>query len=93
MGLEAAALDATVTGITSDVREQQIGIWRNQIEQRLIDAGMSPTDAAIEASITKATFTGLTLDLVASGDQIRLTTALETALLRLEDRLSEARRG
>ena len=38
----------------------------------------------MEASIIKATFTGLTLDLMASGDSARLKKALDIALARAE---------
>ena len=33
LGIEAAALDATVTGLPRQVRGDQIGIWRSNIEQ------------------------------------------------------------
>ena len=89
LGLEAATLDATVTGITFDVREQQIGLWRNRIEQRLLAEGASQRVAAMEASIIKATFTGLTLDLMASGDSARLKNALDIALARAEPHIAK----
>ncbi len=38
----------------------------------------------IEASLAKAMFTGLVVDLLASGDRRRLTNALEVGLSRLE---------
>ena len=42
---------------------------------------MKPLDAArIEASILKAMFTGLVVDLLATGDRRRLSRALEVAL-------------
>jgi AcrR family transcriptional regulator len=84
LGLEAAALDATVTGLPRNVRGDQIGLWRQQIEQRLIAEGVSPGVAAVEASLTKAMFTGLVIDLMASGQRARLTRALELGLARLE---------
>jgi AcrR family transcriptional regulator len=88
LGLEAAALDATTTGIAFEVREQQIGLWRNRIEQRLVGEGIPAGIAAMEASIIKATFTGLTLDLMASGDGQRLTKALDIALQRSATQLA-----
>jgi AcrR family transcriptional regulator len=90
LGLEAVALDATVTGLPVDVRAQQIGLWRTNIEHRLTAAGLAPNDAEIEASLVKAVFTGLVLDLLASGDEPRLTEALERELIRLEARLAAA---
>jgi AcrR family transcriptional regulator len=80
LGIEAAALDATVSGLPGDVRADQIGVWRANIEQRLIAEGMAAASARVEASILKATFTGLVVDLLATGDRRRLTQALERAL-------------
>jgi AcrR family transcriptional regulator len=87
LGLEAAALDATVTGLAREVRAKQVGVWRIEIEERLILNGLSPQDAEIEASIVKAVFTGLVIDLMASGDTVRLTAALDRYLDELEQRL------
>lgn len=84
LGIEAAALDATVTGLPRTVRGDQMGLWRRQIEERLITEGMPPAKAAIEASLAKALFTGLVLDLMATGQKARLTRALEVGLARLE---------
>jgi AcrR family transcriptional regulator len=89
LGLEAAALDATLTGISSTVREQQIGVWRTLIERRLRTEGLSADDAALEASMLKATFTGLSIDLMATGDRTRLGAALEETLVRLERRYGQ----
>lgn len=84
LGIEAAALDATVTGLPSRVRGDQIGVWREHIEQRLIADGMPPAVAAVEASLAKAMFTGLVVDLLATGHKARLTRALEVGLARLD---------
>ncbi len=84
LGLEAAALDATATGLPGPVRAEQIGLWRSSIEQRLVDEGLAPAAAAIEASLTKAMFTGLVVDLMATGERRRLTQALDVGLSRLE---------
>jgi AcrR family transcriptional regulator len=84
LGIEAAALDATVTGLPRQVRGDQIGIWRSNIEQRLLDEGVPPSTATIEASLAKAMFTGLVVDLLASGQRARLGKALELGLERLE---------
>ena len=93
LGLEAAALDATVTGLPTEVRAEQIGVWRIEIESRLIAGGVDPGAAAIEASIAKATFTGLVIDLMASGDALRLTDALEEYLRILDQRLASLTRA
>jgi AcrR family transcriptional regulator len=84
LGIEAAALDATVTGLPRQVRGDQIGIWRSNIEQRLLAEGVPSSTAMIEASLAKAMFTGLVVDLLATGHRARLTRALELGLERLE---------
>jgi AcrR family transcriptional regulator len=84
LGIEAAALDATVTGLPRHVRGDQIGIWRANIEQRLLAEGVEQSTATIEASLAKAMFTGLVVDLLATGHRARLTRALELGLERLE---------
>jgi AcrR family transcriptional regulator len=84
LGLEAATLDATVSGLPGDVRAEQISFWREDIAAGLIADGIRPEDAEREASLVKATFTGLVLDLLATGQRKRLTEALECALSRLD---------
>ena len=93
LGLEAASLEATVTGLPGDVRADQIGLWRSHIEQRLLQHGFTPQDASIEASLAKATFTGLIMDLMATGDRRRLTKSLDVALARLDEMIAAAERG
>lgn len=88
LGLEAVTLDATVTGLAGDVRAEQIGAWRVNIERRLIASGMPADDALIEASVLKAAFTGVTLDLLATGDRKRLTVALDRVLDDFDGRLA-----
>ena len=90
LGLEAATLEATQTGLTGEVRAEQIGVWRTEIEQRLLIEGIRPADAVTEASLLKAMFTGLMVDLMATGDRVRLTRALEAGLSRVEARVVEA---
>jgi AcrR family transcriptional regulator len=84
LGIEAAALDATVTGLPRRVRGDQIGLWRQQIETRLAREGVPPEVATVEASLAKAMFTGLVVDLMATGQKARLTRALEVGLARFE---------
>jgi AcrR family transcriptional regulator len=94
LGIEAAALDATTTGLPGDVRAEQIGVWRLNIEQKLVADGLSADVAVVEASLVKAMFTGLVVDLLATGDRRRLSQALELGLGRLEKLLaSEVVRG
>lgn len=89
LGLEAASLDATVTGLPGPVRADQIGVWRAIIEDRLVAEGLPSAQASIEASLVKAAFTGLIVDLLATGDRRRLTKALDLALDRLEHTVRE----
>jgi len=91
LGLEAAALDATAGGIPGQVRAEQVGLWRIDIEQRLVDEGLSPSAAQVEASLAKAMFTGLVVDLIATGNRRRLTRALREGLHRLEALVAAAR--
>jgi AcrR family transcriptional regulator len=84
LGLEAAALDATVSGLPGDVRAEQISYWRENLAASLAADGFSPQDAEREASLIKATFTGLVIDLLATGHRKRLTGALDCALSRLD---------
>ncbi len=90
LGIEAAALDATRSGLPGQVRADQIGLWRSNIQNQLVAEGLSRTKAVIEASITKAFFTGLVIDLLASGDRKRLTKALDVGLARLESVVAAA---
>ena len=92
-GFEAATLDATVSGLPGDVRAEQISFWRDNIADGLIADGIRPEDAEREASLVKATFTGLVLDLLATGHRKRLTDALECALSRLDDLRQRPREG
>ncbi|MDQ3738414.1 MAG: TetR/AcrR family transcriptional regulator [Actinomycetota bacterium] len=84
LGIEAAALDATESGLPGSVRADQIGLWRANIEQRLVGEGVPQEYAPVEASIVKAMFTGLVVDLLATGERRRLNRALEVGLARLE---------
>jgi AcrR family transcriptional regulator len=87
LGIEAAALDATVSGLPGAVRADQILQWRSNIEQRLVAEGMDQEQAAVEAPLVKAMFTGLVVDLLATGERRRLTTSLEAGVARLERQL------
>jgi AcrR family transcriptional regulator len=84
LGIEAAALDATALGIPGPVRAEQISVWRLTIKQNLVAEGLPDELAEIEASLAKAMFTGLVIDLLATGDKRRLTAALDLGLERLE---------
>lgn len=91
LNYEAAALDTKVTGLAGDVRADQIGVWRHDVEQRLESEGLTHERAVAEASLAKATFTGLVMDLFATGDRKRLTTAMSDFLERLERSIAASR--
>ena len=84
LNYEAAALDTKVTGLAGEVRAHQIGVWRHDVEQRLESEGLPHERAVAEASLAKATFTGLVMDLLATGDRRRLTMAMNDFLERFE---------
>jgi len=83
LNYEAAALDTKVTGLAGEFRADQIGVWRHAAEQRLEHDGVPHDRAVMEASLSKATFTGLVMDLVATGDRKRLNRVFEQFLERL----------
>jgi AcrR family transcriptional regulator len=91
LNYEAAILDASVTGLAGDVRADQIGVWRHEVAQRLEREGLTRARAAAEASLAKATFTGLVMDLLATGERQRLTRAMDDFLRRLDRAVTEAR--
>jgi AcrR family transcriptional regulator len=91
LNYEAATLETSVTGLDGEVRADQIGVWRHDVEHRLVSEGLKPERAALEASLIKATFTGLVMDLFATGDTRRLTQALDAWLDRLEVELRASR--
>lgn len=93
LNYEAAALDPQVTGLSGDIRADQIGVWRHVVEQRLEREGLDHERAVLEASLTKATFTGLVMDLFATSDRRRLNIALEAFLERMEATVAAARRA
>lgn len=90
--LEAATLTQSISGLSSAARADQIGTWRVDMERRLIDAGMSRAEAEREATILKGVFSGLTLDLVVSGDGRRVTRALEAHFTELDRKLADVQR-
>lgn len=88
LGYEAAALDTTVSRLPGEVRADQLSVWRRGFETMLVREGLDPELARIEASIQKVFFTGLVIELLATGEKKRLTQTLETSLERLTRRLA-----
>jgi AcrR family transcriptional regulator len=83
LNYEAAALDPKVTGLTGELRADQIGVWRHDVEKRLEADGLPHERAVLEASLAKATFTGLVMDLFATGDRRRLNKVFAEFVERL----------
>jgi len=92
LNYEAATLDTNVTGLAGEVRADQIGVWRHDTELRLEAEGMPRERAEDEASLIKATFTGLVMDLFATGDKRRLTRAMDVFLARLTETIASNQR-
>ena len=90
LNYEAAALDTKITGLAGSVRADQIGVWRHDAEGNLGRVVSSPQRAALEASLAKATFTGLVMDLLATGDRRRLNGVFAEFLTRLGDTVAAA---
>lgn len=90
LGIEAVALERTLDGVHRHHRGQQIEYWRLHMEQGLLADGVPPHIAAVEATLAKAMFTGLVIDLIASGQKARLTRALEIHLARLDEVVRES---
>lgn len=91
LNYEAATLDPNTTGLARSVRADQIGVWRRDVEKRLESEGVPRDRAIAEASLAKATFTGLVMDLFATGDRQRLTRAMDDFLQRLDQNIAEPR--
>jgi AcrR family transcriptional regulator len=83
LNYEAAALDTEVTGLAGDVRADQIGVWRHDVEQRLLAEGVPADRVELEAGLIKAGFSGLIMDLIATGERKRLTAACDEWLDRV----------
>lgn len=90
LGIEAVALERTLDGMPRQSRGQQIEFWRLNVERGLLAEGVPPNVAVTEATLAKAVFTGLVVDLIASGQKSRLTRAMETHLARLEQVVRES---
>lgn len=85
LGIEAVALEHSLDGVSRRHRSHQIEHWRLSIERGLLTAGVPPHVATTEATLAKAVFTGLVVDLIATGQKARLTRALEAHLAHLDE--------
>jgi AcrR family transcriptional regulator len=90
LGIEAVALEHSLDGVSRRHRGQQIEYWRLNMEHGLLAEGVPPHIANVEATLAKAMFTGLVVDLIASGQKARLTRALELHLARLDQVVRES---
>jgi AcrR family transcriptional regulator len=91
LNYEAAALDTKVTGLAGTVRAEQIGVWRHEAQHHFEAEGLEHDRAVLEASLAKATFTGLVLDLLATGERRRLNAIFEVFIERMQEALDRAR--
>jgi AcrR family transcriptional regulator len=87
LGYEAAAVNASITGLPGAVRAVQLDVWRIDVELRLQHGGMSPATAALEAGLIKAAFSGLVMDLLATGDTRRVSRLFNQWVNRLQEQL------
>ena len=87
LNYEAAALDTKITGLAGAVRADQIGVWRHDVEHRFEAEGLSHE----HASLSKATFSGLVMDLLATGERRRLNPIVDVFIERMEASLDRAR--
>jgi AcrR family transcriptional regulator len=87
LGYEAAALHSSVTGLPGPVRAVQFDVWRIDVELRLHRSGLRPDAAALEAGLIKAAFSGLVMDLLATGDTRRVTALFNQWVRRLRVQL------
>ena len=89
LGIEAAILDPSITGLAPEIRAGRMGAWRLNIERRLTDVGVPASSARVQASVLEASFTGLMVDLLSGGNRARLSEALEWVLSDHERRVAE----
>lgn len=84
LGIEAVTLGHLGDEQRRAERGQQIEFWRASFERGLVAAGLPPEVAAEEATLVKAVFTGLVVDLIASGDISRVNRSFERFVANLE---------
>ena len=91
LNYEAAALNPKVTGLAGEVRADQIGVWRHVAASHFQQEGLPADRAELEAVLAKATFTGLVMDLIATGERKRLTPMFEEFAQRLQAQIDADR--
>jgi AcrR family transcriptional regulator len=89
LGIEAVALEHELGAVPRRHRGQQIEFWRLNVERGLVADGLPAEVAVVQATLAKAVFTGLVVDLIASGHKARLTRALEEYLRGLDALVAE----
>ena len=90
LGIEAVALEHSLVGAPPPHRRHQIDHVRRAIEQGLLAEGVPPHVATAEATLARAVFAGLVVDLIATGQKARVTRAFETHLAHLEQVVRES---
>ena len=76
LAFEAITLSATASGLPGAVREQLVTNWVDALADGFVEEGASRATARRLATLVNAAFTGLVLDLLATGDRRRLDRAL-----------------
>lgn len=90
LGIEAVALGHLADERRRAERGQQIEFWRTSFERGLVAAGVPRSTAVAEATILKAVFTGLVIDLIASGDTDRVSRSFERFVTHVEQVIAGA---
>jgi len=91
--LEAATVAATRSGLPGGVRERLVTVWVDLLARAFREQGLSRARARDEATFLHATLLGLVLDLLATGDRVRLDLAVRELARRSDSRGGATRRA
>jgi hypothetical protein len=80
---EAVTLSATESGLPGDVRARLVTDWVDGLATGFAESGSGNAESRTLATLVNAAFTGLVLDLLATGDHARVEAALEALLAQL----------
>lgn len=84
LGIEAVANGQMVNAGQRAARRQQIDYWQNAFECRLVAVGVPKKVAVDEATLIRSVFTGLVIDLIASGNKARVNRSFERFLTHVD---------
>jgi AcrR family transcriptional regulator len=80
---EAVTLSATASGLPGDVRARLVTDWVDGLAAGFAESGSGNAESRTLATLVNAAFTGLVLDLLATGDHARVEAALDALLAQL----------